>query len=126
MKNLVIRFVDERGLVTKLITWNTSSLWCHTEALSRDGLSWIGAHAGTGVQARPLDWAAKTTTLERKYAIPIEDAAYAQAMLWLESQVGAAYDYKDIVGLLFHKRLVWNQQRVKMCIRDRPCQPHCN
>ena len=43
MPGLVIRFINDVDIVSKLITWSTNSLWCHTEALSRDGTTWVGA-----------------------------------------------------------------------------------
>lgn len=103
MKYLTIRFIDSYDVISKLITWTTNSLWCHTEALSRDGQSWIGAHAGTGVQARPLNWCKPTRELT--YAIPVDDSQYEAAMFWLESKIGYPYDYEDIVGLAIHKRI---------------------
>lgn len=52
MPALVIRFIDEADWVSRAITWTTSSLWCHCEALSSEGHAWIGAHTGTGVDRR--------------------------------------------------------------------------
>lgn len=103
MPNLTIRFVNEPGLVSGLITWETDSLFCHTEGLSRDGQSWVGAHAGTGVQARPLNWC--KPTFETRYAVEVTDAQYDAAMAFMESKIGLPYDYQDIVGLALHKRL---------------------
>lgn len=100
---LVIRFIYEPGIVSSLIDWETNSLWCHTEALSRDGKSWIGAHAGRGVQARPLNWCKPTR--ERRYALPVTPEQYQKAMEWLEAKQGEPYNYEDIVGLLFHIRV---------------------
>lgn len=100
---MIIRFVNEPDIIAKLITWQTDSLWCHTEALSRDGQSWIGAHAGTGVEARALDWC--KTSRERQYLIPLKPAAEDAAMSWLESKIGCQYNYADIVGLALHKRM---------------------
>lgn len=102
-KFLTIRFIDEPGIISGLISWTTDSLWCHVEALSRDGRQWIGAHSGTGVQARPLDWC--TPIRERQYALPVSDDQYEAAMTWLENKVGCPYDYTDIIGLALHKRI---------------------
>jgi hypothetical protein len=102
-KYLVIRFIDEPGIISGLITWTTDSKWCHTEALSRDGQHWVGAHSGTGVNSRPLNWCKPTR--ERRYAIPVTDAEYETAMTWLESKIGCPYDYADIVGLFIHARI---------------------
>lgn len=103
MKQIVVRFIYEPDMVSRLIGWTTNSLWSHCEALSRDGESWIGAHAVTGVEARPFDWCKPTR--ERVYALPVTDAQYESAMGWLESQVGQPYNYLDIIGLAFHVRV---------------------
>ena len=103
MPNLTIRFIDGSDVISKLITWTTDSLWCHTEALSRDEKHWIGAHAGTGIQARSLDWC--NPIRERRYSIPVTDSQYEIAMTWLESKEGLPYDYVDIIGLAVHKRI---------------------
>jgi hypothetical protein len=106
---LTIRFIGEGDLVSRLIEWATGSLWCHTEGLSRGGCSWIGAHAGSGVALRPLYWV--TPRRERRYAIPVSQAAYDNAMTWLESQIGVKYDYLDCIGLAIRKR-TWNPRRL--------------
>lgn len=102
MPALVVRFIFERDFVSKLIGWQTDSLWCHTEALSRDGQSWIGAHARTGVEARKLDWC--TPARERRYSIPVTPHQYETAMAWLEAKIGTPYNYGDILGLVLHNR----------------------
>lgn len=102
-RQIVVRFIDEPGLVSTLIGWTTDSLWCHTEALSEDGQSWIGAHAGTGVQARPLNWC--TPTRERRYSLPVTAAQYAAAMSFLKGMLGCPYNYGDIAGLALHARI---------------------
>jgi hypothetical protein len=113
MRTLTVRFIDEPGLVSRLIAWTTNSLWCHTEALSRDGRSWIGAHSGTGVEARPLAWCAPIR--ERSYALPVADEQYGHAMAWLESKVGTPYSYGDIVGLAVHRRRLGARSHRVIC-----------
>lgn len=103
MSVLTIRFISEPDIVSRLIEWETNSLFCHTEALSRDGQSWIGAHSGTGVQARPLDWCKPIR--ERRYAVAVSDSSAARAYTWLESKVGTPYNYGDIIGLTLHNRI---------------------
>ncbi len=103
MPNLTIRFINDPGLVSHLISWEMDSLFCHTEGLSRDGKSWVGAHAGPGVQARLLDWC--KPTFERRYALPVSDQQYEAAMAFMESKIGTPYDYEDIVGLALHRRM---------------------
>jgi hypothetical protein len=99
---LTIRFINEPGIVSRLIDWETDSLFCHTEGLSRYDQSWVGAHAGTGVEARALDWC--KPTFERRYAIPVTEDKYQAAMQFMESKIGCPYDYADIVGLALHNR----------------------
>ena len=106
---LVIRFIDEPDLISRAITFVTDSLWCHTECLSRDGSGWVGAHAGTGVEKRALDWVRPSR--ERVYAIPVKPDAFNAAHNFLESQMGCKYNYRDILGLFFHRR-IWSPQRV--------------
>ena len=103
MPGLVIRFINDVDIVSKLITWSTNSLWCHTEALSRDGTTWVGAHAHTGVNARKLDWCKPSR--EAVYEIPVGIEAYDRAYTWLESKIGEPYNYADIIGLTLHNRL---------------------
>ena len=99
---ITIRFIAGSDIVSKLIEFTTDSLFCHTEALSRDGSHWIGAHAKTGVEARPLNWC--KPEFGRRYSIPVTPALYEQGMYWLESKLGTPYDYADIVGLALHSR----------------------
>lgn len=101
MADLTIRFIFDDDLVSKLIGWTTDSLWCHTEALSREGQSWVGAHAGSGVQARPLDYCKPIR--ERRYTVPAPDAD--AAYMWLDGKVGTPYNYRDILGLALHARI---------------------
>jgi len=83
--HLIIRFINHRGFIGRSINWVTNSLWCHTEALSPDSPEWIGAHAGTGVQARPLDWC--KPSLERRYAVPVTPSGFVAANAWLRSKI---------------------------------------
>lgn len=108
MSALVIRFIDEADWVSRAITWTTNSLWCHCEALSSDGHAWIGAHTGTGVDRRPLDWCKPIR--ERRYAVPVSEKASQAAHNFLDSKIGVQYNYLDILGLALHKR-TWSPGR---------------
>lgn len=110
MPNLTVRFVNEPGIVSRLITFGENGLLCHTEGKSRDGKSWIGAHAHTGVEPRPLDWC--KPTLEYVYSIPVTQAHYDAAMDWLESKIGTPYNYLDILGLALHARIGASDHRI--------------
>lgn len=110
MTNLTIRFIHGDDIVSGLIGYATDSLWTHVECLSRDGKSWIGAHAGTGVQARPLDWCKPTR--EAVYAVPVTDEEAEAANTWLESRIGTPYNYADILGLAIHARIGMNRHEI--------------
>ncbi len=103
MPTLTTRFIFEPGLVSDLIGFATDSLWIHTEGLNRTGDAWVGAHAGTGVQARPLNWCSPTR--ESRYQIPVTEEEYDLAMEYQESKIGTRYDYADIIGLALHIRI---------------------
>jgi hypothetical protein len=103
MPALTIRFINEPGIVSRLITWTTNSLFCHCEGLGRDGQSWVGAHSGTGVQSRAHDWC--KPTFERRYAIPVINDQYEAAMRFMDSKIGCPYDYTDIAGLALRNRI---------------------
>jgi hypothetical protein len=103
MPYLETRFIFDSDLVSRLIGWQTDSLWCHTEGLSRDGKSWVGAHAGSGVQARPLDYCKPLR--ERRYRVPVTEEQYERAMKFQESKIGTPYNLIDIIGLALHKRI---------------------
>lgn len=100
---LTIRFIGAHDIESRLIQWATNSLLCHTEALSRDRKSWIGAHAFTGVQARPLDWT--NPPVNFIYDIPVTAENYDRGMTYLEGRIGTKYDYAGCFGLAIHKRI---------------------
>lgn len=102
MPSLTIRFINEPGILYRIIDWETDSLFVHTEGLGRDGQSWVGAHAGTGVQSRPHDWC--KPTFERRYALTVTDEQYEAAMQFMDSKIGCPYNYSDIIGLALHSR----------------------
>lgn len=103
MPSLTIRFINEPGIISRLVSWSTDSLFCHTEGLGRDGQSWVGAHSGTGVQSRPNNWC--KPTFERRYAIPVTQERYEVAMQFMDAKIGCPYDYTDAVGLALHSRI---------------------
>jgi hypothetical protein len=84
----------------------------HCEGLSRDGQSWIGAHAWTGIEARPLDWADKDLLWERRYSIPVTDAQYKLAMAYMEASIGVKYDYRGILGMVLRQRKMYSTDRM--------------
>ena len=95
----VIRFVYERGIISRIIGWDTNSLWCHVEFGTGAG-TWIGAHAGTGIQERPADWCKPLR--ERRYTINVPDEDAWEVSL--RADAGKPYNYADIAGLFLHDR----------------------
>jgi hypothetical protein len=102
MADLRIRFITESGFVSWAIRWVTFSEFSHVEIGLPDG-TWLGAHAGTGVQIRPADYC--KPTFERRYAIPLTQPAYDAGMKYALAQIGTPYNYADIAGLLFHRNM---------------------
>lgn len=106
----IIRFVNSPGFVGSSIDWATNSLFDHTEiGNNEDGgidsaTGWIGAHAGSGVENRALDYLAPSR--ERRYAVPVTDDQHARILAFAKSKIGTPYDYADIAGLLFHDRKI--------------------
>jgi len=98
MPFLVTRFINSADLVAKLIDIGERGYLCHAEGLSRDKKGWVGAHAGTGVEKRPLDWC-KDLTLELVYAFPVSNSTYEFSMAYQEKSIGLPYNYADILGM---------------------------
>ena len=102
MPDLKIRFVTEKGFVSASIRYVTFSEFSHVELELPDG-TFLGAHAGTGVQIRPANY--MKPTFERRYAVSLGEDAYNRAMYYAKTQIGSAYNYADITGLLFHRNI---------------------
>lgn len=97
-----LRFINSSGLVAEGIDWVTSSLWDHAEIETETG-TYIGAHAGTGIQERAADYCVPTR--ERRYEVPVTDEQLALMMAFARAKIGTPYDYLDIVGLFVHHDL---------------------
>ena len=103
MALLRIRFITERGFVSWGIRAVTFSEFSHAELVSEDEQRYIGARSDGGVQDRPADYC--KPIFERRYAIPCTDEQLAKTMAYARSKIGTPYNFKDIVGLLFHHDL---------------------
>lgn len=104
MRNHILRFIATKGLISDDIKFVEGiSFIDHVECLNRTGDRWIGAHAGLGVQALPLDWA-KDIIWERQYSLPLTDEEFDLIQSFLESKINTKYDYEGILGILFHDR----------------------
>jgi uncharacterized protein YycO len=102
MLNIIIRFITESDFVSAAIREVTFSEFSHVEIGTPEG-TWIGAHASGGVEERAADYC--IPTFERRYAIPVTQEQYDKGMAYARSQVGTPYDFRDILGLLFHHDL---------------------
>lgn len=106
-----LRFINNPGLIGKLIDWETNSLMDHAEIETETG-TWIGAHASGGVEERAADYC--SPTWERRYSIPCSQTQLDLAMAYARSKIGTPYDFADIFGLLLHNRH-FNTKKAAIC-----------
>jgi hypothetical protein len=114
-----------------MITWGTNSLWDHYEFWFDEELiaaaiailkahampfwgfptegGYLGAHAGKGIQFRPLNYC--TPTREKRYKVPCTDAQFEAFVVNAFAKIGTPYNYEDIAGLLFHNRKLTPESR---------------
>lgn len=106
---VLVRFIRTEGFVPAAIARITGSLFDHAEFGSPEG-TWIGAHAGTGVQERPANYC--DPYREFVYGIPCTEAQLSELMAWARLRIGKKYNYLDIAGLLFQDRALNNPNRL--------------
>ncbi len=112
MRRHVLRFISTKGLVSDAIKRVEGISYIdHVEAMNRSRDKWIGAHAGIGVQAMPLDWA-KGVVWERQYSLTVSELQYESIQIYLESKIGVKYDSQAILGILFKDRKQDSSDRV--------------
>lgn len=111
MNAIRIRFVTAGDPLSRLIRFQAGVSMpftpSHTEALSQDGKSYIGAHYDGGVMARPVGYdAAGLMTLpdgtksERIVDLPCTPEQEAAFYAFVQSKVGEPYDWKSIFGFV--------------------------
>ncbi len=98
MPDLIVRFVTEKDFISTGIRWVTYSDFSHVELGLPDG-TWLGAHASGGVQIRLANY--MIPSLERVYALPVSDLAYAQGLDYAKSKIGTTYSVSDIGRIFF-------------------------
>jgi hypothetical protein len=103
-----IRFVASKSFIGEAIRKVTGSLFEHVEFGTPEG-TWIGAHAGAGVQERPANYALESR--EYIYDIPCTLEQQMKLLTWARSKIGIKYNYWDIIGLLFQNRSLQSPQR---------------
>lgn len=103
MASIRVRFILGNGLVSKAIAFLTGSLFSHVE-FGTDAGTWIGAHIGGGIQERAANYCSPKR--EYVYEIPCSFRQKKKLTEWMRSQIGVAYNVRDIIGLLFQQRLL--------------------
>lgn len=106
-----VRFIAEHGFISWTIRRVTFSDFSHCEIVSEDEQSYIGAHAGAGVQERPANYC--TVSFERRYAVPVTDEQLRRGMAYARMRIGTPYNYADIGGLLAHRN--WTTKQRVIC-----------
>jgi hypothetical protein len=96
-----LRFINNPGIVGKLIDWQTNSLWDHVEIETETG-TYIGAHFDGGIQERPADYCKPTR--ERRYSIPCSQTQLDLIMASARADIGTPYNFRGILGLALHSR----------------------
>jgi hypothetical protein len=109
MAKITIRFIENRGFVSRAIAWVTGSLFSHVEFGTPQG-TWIGAHARGGVQERARNYCQPVR--EYVYDLPCTKALSDELLRHARSAIGTPYNYRDILGILFHARRVTSPSRV--------------
>lgn len=110
---IVVRFIASRSIIGWLIRFGTMSLFEHVEILSRDGQGWVGAHAWTGVEKRPLDWAGKLIR-DYRYELEVTETQFKMFHGFVDGMIGTRYNYLLIAGLALHLRwlALWSKDRI--------------
>lgn len=98
---IILRFVHHRIIGSDLIDYQTLGMYSHVEALTHDG-KYIGAHADTGVQARPIGYDAGTFDREKFLLLPADEVMSARFYHYLNAVIGEPYDFGAIACFVVH------------------------
>ena len=103
-----LRFVAGTGIISQAIIAQSKTAMpftpSHVEAVSADGLSYIGAHISGGIQSRPKDYDAGQFAHEL-FLEPVPNVTdhYCQDQmfdLFMKTKIGEPYDWHAIVGFI--------------------------
>jgi hypothetical protein len=106
---MILRFVLNSGLVSEAIKAQEKTAMpftpSHVEALTRDGVSYIGAHFSGGVQKRPVGY--DKATMIAELLLPLESSLLQDVAFhdFLESHIGEPYDWLSIAGFVIPRHL---------------------
>ena len=98
---IILRFVNHRIIGSYLIDFQSMGRYSHVEALTPEK-TYIGAHADTGVQARPMGYDAGTFDREKFLLLPAVSDISAKFYHYLKAVIGEPYDFGAIAGFVAH------------------------
>lgn len=98
---IILRFVHHRIIGSDLIDFQTSGMYSHVDALTPDA-KYIGAHASTGVEARPMGYDTGTFDREKFLLLPADPDTSGKFYHYLRATVGEPYDFGAIAGFVSH------------------------
>lgn len=96
-----LRFVHCPDAISNAILFDTGGLYSHVEAVTPDG-KYLGAHADSGVQARPSDYDKGQFDRQRFLELTADDAMSAKFYHYLNAVIGEPYDFGAIAGFISH------------------------
>jgi hypothetical protein len=85
----------------------------HVEAVSQDGLSYIGQHFKGGMQARPVGYDAGKVKAEKIVDLAASDIEETAFYDFLMAKIGQPYDWKSIISFMDP---AWNLHEVNHLI----------
>ncbi len=109
MGKIRVRFIKSRTLLGIGIAWWTGSLFDHVEFGTPAG-TWIGAHAGSGVQERAANYCKPCR--EYDYEIVCGAEQERELLRWARGKIGTKYNMRDILGLAIQARGLTSPSRM--------------
>jgi hypothetical protein len=98
---IILRFVHHRIIGSDLIDFQTLGKYSHVEALTPEG-TYIGAHADTGVESRPMNYDAGTFDREKFLLLPADPGMSEKFYHYLRAVIGEPYDFGAIATFVAH------------------------
>lgn len=99
--NATILLTRSRGIISKLIRWQTRALWSHAAVML--GGTVYEAREWRGVQSMPSkDW--RHGDITQTFVVKVTDEQFAAMHGFLEEQVGKRYDYGSVLRFLSRRQ----------------------